>query len=101
MQHLIKAKECCGLVAAVTFSSSWNLHLTTMSLETKVNWLLYNNYLTNNLIEYIERQGFRSNGVIQLYNYIYFCSNRTALILRGIVDSDTTAELMTKVRRVS
>ena len=41
---------------------------------------------------------------MESYNYIiiiYFCSNRTALILRGIVDSDTTAELMTKVRRVS
>ena len=55
VQHLVKTQEHCGLLAAMTYSSLWNLDNTLSCLEKSLlNNLIYNQNFTTNTIKYIE-----------------------------------------------
>ena len=56
IQHLVKTQEQCGLVAAMTFSSPWNLDHFVSHIEKPIlNKLIYNKTFVNDNIEYVER----------------------------------------------
>ena len=56
VQHLVKTQENCGLLAAMTYSSLWNLDNALSCLEKSLlNNFIFHKSLTTNTIKYIER----------------------------------------------
>lgn len=55
LNYLGRKGQDSGLVAAMTFSVSWDPFETSYSLERPLNLLLFNQYLTANMQQFIQR----------------------------------------------
>ena len=55
VQYLVKTQEQCGLLAAMTYSSPWNVQSLLSCFEKSLlNNLLFDQNFTLNAIKYIE-----------------------------------------------